>query len=320
MKTSKDADKQALEVATTISPEAKFAATQAILAEGDPEVTEVLRDRRDETFALVKRLLASAGIGARFSMSNENEEVDVELPKETGEFSPEILDDCLKGLEQDFYKRGIVVINKDGYVDSFKSQLEKNRSAGTNWKTIKERLLANDKKLLKKASTMQRKGELIGVFENGELCIVDRSGYNGHREPVYMDFDAQKNLIIRTLDTPYEERASQDTSGGGANYFEIREAVIKDGFTLPDASEYGEEKRGIVAAVEAVSGKPFVSHECENYSICVPLEYGDYSDWERRPQNERNVSMVKFYGRGDTVIEHENPFKRWGMVVRVLRG
>lgn len=54
-----------------ISPEVRIAAAQAVLSEGDIEVSEVLRDRREETLALVQRLLASAGVQMTFSTSKK---------------------------------------------------------------------------------------------------------------------------------------------------------------------------------------------------------------------------------------------------------
>ena len=70
-------------VARTVSPEVKIAAVQALLSEGEVGIAEVLRDRRDETLALVQRLLASAGIKGTFSLPEEaadaESEVDVKL-------------------------------------------------------------------------------------------------------------------------------------------------------------------------------------------------------------------------------------------------
>lgn len=55
-------DTATVEGAIPVNPEVRVAAAQAILSEGDIQVSEVLRARKEETLALIQRLLASAGI------------------------------------------------------------------------------------------------------------------------------------------------------------------------------------------------------------------------------------------------------------------
>lgn len=224
---------------------------------------------------------------------------------------------CLKGLEVDF-KRGIVMIDENEGVEKHQAAFEKDRTAGTTWEALKERLLANESHLLKKATTMQGQGELIGVFKNGELCIIDRSDENGNREPVMTAFDAQNNRITITTDTPNRVnilRSNTENGGRFANYWEIRDAVIKDGFTLPpDSPSY--EKKGIVAAIEAVTGNAFIrSNNGQHYREAI-LECGDVS-------KDCSVRVVYFRPRyGRPRIHAIIPSYRSGVrgAVRVLRG
>lgn len=180
----------------------------------------------------------------------------------TNEVVPENSNACLEGLRQDF-NRGIVLIDK--YEDI--------KSATTSWETVEERLLANDSALLKKAATMQGKGELIGVFKDEKLCIIDRGDKYGNREPVIIAFDAQNNRITITTDTPNRADVMKNIAENGkfANYWETREAVLEDGFTLPPE---------IVEAAEAVSGKPFIRSQNGSEFRSAILDYEDVSSSE----------------------------------------
>jgi hypothetical protein len=178
------------------------------------------------------------------------------------QYNLEAYTECMEGLCKD-YNRGIVRINEEEGVEEHKAQLkddkgnEKDKTAGITIKEFYERMLANDGKLLKKAASMQGKGELIGVFPNGELCIVDRGDENGNREPVIIGFDAEENRIIIASDTPDRPDVMFNIyeKGRFAERWEVFQAVSEDGFMLTHDSL---ECKGIFAAVEAVSGKPFV--------------------------------------------------------------
>lgn len=60
----------AVVIATVISPEAEIAGVRALLSEGPAEVSPVLRDRIDETRALIEKLAAAAGKKVRFLEGN----------------------------------------------------------------------------------------------------------------------------------------------------------------------------------------------------------------------------------------------------------
>lgn len=312
----------AVEIATSISDPVKMElARQALAAEGGSiEVSEVLRDRIDEVFAFILRVLNASGMNATFSIPPAEEAkdcVNVELSEAGSELSPEMLQVCLRGLESDF-NRGIVVIDENAEVEAYQATLEKDRTARTTWEVVQERLLANDSALLKKAATMQGQGELIGVFQNGELCIIDRGDKDGNREPVIIAFDAENNRITITSDTPDRANAMGAITGNGgkfADYWEIREAVMEDGFTLPpDSPAY--EKKGIVAAAEALSGKPFVRSENGEEWRSAILECGNVS-------RDADVRVVRFYPKpGLAYVSYIGPCRRHAFrgAVRVLRG
>lgn len=231
---------------------------------------------------------------------------------ESTELSPEVLEACLEGLEGDF-ERGIVVIDEEKSVDDYRFTLQQNKTAGSTWETIEEKLLTNNSTLLKKAAEMQGKGTLIGVYPNGELCILDR-GF----EPVITAFDAEENRITITTDTPNREAVMRDVAENGkfGDYWEIRQAAIEDGYTVP-ANLPDHKKKGIVAAVEAVTSVPFVKSENREESRrSAILDCGDVS-------RDTSVHAVNFYSNeGRAHVGYASPRNRLSFrgAVRVLRG
>ena len=275
-------------------------------------------DNRDAMVAAVRKEYARA---ANFTVTKNPDEVVEEPLAPANNGALERLTDveraCLEAMKVDF-KRGIVVIDEDAGVEAYQSTLETSRTAGTTWEVVQARLLVNEGALLKKAATMQGKGELIGVFKGGELCIIDRADRDGNREPVITAFDAENNRIVITSDTPDRVNAMGAITGNGgkfADYWEIRRAVREDGFTLPpDSPKY--EKKGIVAAAEALSGKPFVRSENGKDWRSAILECGDVS-------RDAPVRVVHFYpDRGYAFVRYAYPGDRSGRrgAVRVLRG
>lgn len=96
---------------TVISPEVKYAAVGVVL--GDIEVSEVLRDKREETLALVQRLLSSAGIEVTFSLpkNDQSQTISIEIPEVsqlqsqaeiTEELTPEQKEVLFNNLRSDF--------------------------------------------------------------------------------------------------------------------------------------------------------------------------------------------------------------------------
>lgn len=308
-----------VEIAEKVTPEVENSFLRAALRKGPAERLPELEKNLDQVHALVAQVYAAAGVSPSFSLPEEesaSNELQIELNDATTELSPEILGLCLKGLESDF-KRGIVAIDENSDAEAYETALEADRSAGTTWEAAQERLLANDSALLKKAATMQGKGELIGVFKNGELCIVDRADTNGNREPVITAFDAENNRITITTDTPDRANTMKNIAESGkfANYWEILRAVTEAGFTVPqDSPEY--EKKGIVAAVEAVSGNPFVRSQNGKEWRSAILDCGNVS-------RSAFVRVVSFNPNFENaLVIHAYPCYRNDNsgAVRVLRG
>lgn len=238
------------------------------------------------------------------------------------QYNLEAYTECMEGLCRDLY-RGIVRINEDEGVEEHKAQLqdnkgnEKDKSAVISMKEFYERMLANDGKLFKKASTMQGKGELIGVFPNGKICIVDRGDENGNREPVIIAFDAKNNRITITTDTPDRADVMQNIRDGGmfANYGRIIQAVREEGFTLPKGLP-ALRKEGIFAAVEAVSGTPFVRSKSNRGLMCALVDHKDTSN-----NAYINVVYSDSYNGHASVLYYDPCFQSgYCGVVRVLRG
>lgn len=166
----------------------------------------------------------------------------------------------LRNLAADF-NRGIVVIDETAGRENFREALNCDLHAGFNWKQIQNRLLVDKAALLRRAASLQGGGELIGVYPDGQLCLIDRADANGDREPVIVAFNPDGERINIAADSPNREKllASIAKNGGRfANSGEIGRAVREDGFALPPDLP-GYEKIGLVAAVEVVSGRPFVS-------------------------------------------------------------
>jgi len=158
------ADEAVVEVATTVSPEVRDAAAQAILSEGDVEITEVLRDRRGETLALVKRLLASAGIQGTFSLPEAEGEsvVNVELADATQrQLSPEAAELTLSTLRTRF---------------DANSHLHK----GCDWNRVKTALEANPE----------------------ALWSINQMEAQGHRPDVYNFDDSGFDIGTCSIETP----------------------------------------------------------------------------------------------------------------------
>ena len=308
------------QVETTTVEEIAQAKINAIqVREGDPSREAVLR-------AVSKNLQEYFGDKVEEAASVD----DVDIPsateapqapvvpasKESLEGLSDVETVCLEAMREDF-DRGIVLIDESSDAGTYGAALEADCSAGTTWKVAQERLLANDSALLKKATTMQGKGELIGVFQSGELCIVDRADKNGNREPVITAFDAENNRITITTDTPDRTNAMQNIAESGkfADYWEILQAVNEDGFTVPqDSPEY--EKQGIVAAVEAVSGNPFVRSQKGKEWRSAILDCGNVS-------RIAGVRVVGFYPNvGSACVDYGYPSFRnaYRGAVRVLRG
>lgn len=228
----------------------------------------------------------------------------------TAEVTPEVLAECLAGLESD-YKRGIVVVDDKGTVADFKAALKRDKTAGISWKQMQERLIANDSALLKKAAELQGKGTLIGVYLDGEPCIKDRGN-----EPVIYGKDKEGRPVKITTDTPDRSEVMRNVASEGqfADYWEIRSAVHAEGFELPlDSPNF--EKKGFVAAVEAVTGQNFIRSTNSNEWRSAILECGDVS----RYSDVRVVFFSSSDSKGAYVRDDDPENRSVRGAVRVLR-
>ena len=90
------------ELAPIISPEVKVAVVQAVLSEGNVEVSEVLLEHREETMALVARIMAAAGIKGGLPSPKTGNSKQESLSTEEKELSPEDIDAYLEGLKPRF--------------------------------------------------------------------------------------------------------------------------------------------------------------------------------------------------------------------------
>ena len=162
---------------------------------------------------------------------------------------------------------------------------------------------------------MQGKGELIGVYTNGELCIKDRG-----TEPVIIAFDPYGNRLTIVADSPPNKSSViRYVADGGrfGNYWEIRQAVLEAGYFLPkDQPDY--EKNGIIAASEAVTGKPFVRGDRDGLdyrTVASILEFGDVP-------SETMIRLIRFdranFALIDNCIPNKSSSTRGAM--RFLRG
>lgn len=240
-----------------ISPELR-ARVAAIIS--GAETSSLVDVPRDQLLAVVNYLLSQAAIEpTMFWLEPEEPEItEVEFPDVEGEISPDLLRLCLERLKADF-ERGIVLIDDEMDEAGFVYALEQEPNAGIKWEAVELRLLANQGALLKKAATMQGGGELIGIYPNGELLIKTRG-----TEPVIFGHDGAGQLVKITTGTPKREEALEKIQGEGllANYYTIRQSILDDGFFLPQDSP-DNSKRGVVAAVEAVTRKPFVGSQSD---------------------------------------------------------
>lgn len=156
------ADESVVEVATTVSPEVKVAAAQAVLSEGDVEVAEVLRDKRGETLALVQRLLASAGIQGTFSLPEveDADALNVELADATEIKNPE-------QVEIDARLMSLVVEPINALSEAQRTVKGRVRSGEEIARTIPDIAAFLD------AVSLRKDGKFFELNEAGQLVIED---------------------------------------------------------------------------------------------------------------------------------------------------
>lgn len=202
MSSIKKAQKAAVtDLVHPISPEVRIAAAQAVLSEGDIEVTEVLRDRREETLALVQRLLSSAGIEVTFSSPeiDEPQNVEIEMSKQSSavaeikkELTPEQQKELFSNLKKNF-------------------EANMNLHPGMNWAEVEDKL---------KNSPAATLVTLNKMWERGG-------------EPTVTDFD-KKTGKYRFDDCS----ADSPQVGRNTNYAEAEQMALEMGADLMDPSHY----------------------------------------------------------------------------------
>jgi len=123
--------------------------------------------------------------------------------------------------------------NSNPELSLFRQQYERisNEAKGRcSWKAVVERLLANDSEKLKFVQSMQGGGELVGVDQDGKALFKDKGV-----EPVMYGF-VDWGRLIKIYDRNPEQMKQVRK---WANYFEIREQVLKDGYELFNRSRHG---------------------------------------------------------------------------------
>lgn len=187
---------------------------------------------------------------------------------------------CLPNLRADF-NRGLRLIGSDRSVAPQPKDL--------TFEQIEDALLENKAEGLLKVAAMQEGGELFGIDENGKFLFKDRG-----TEPVRFALDKDEKPVMI-----YYRDLAQAQFLRYANYNEIYEAVYgpegqPTGYELfPDAPDY--QKTGMVAAVEEITGAPFVrSADGEDRSSWLDNGRVPESHADLRYVNYTEVPSVSF--------------------------
>ncbi|QQR84161.1 hypothetical protein IPJ72_03160 [Candidatus Peregrinibacteria bacterium] len=228
-------------------------------------------DDRDAMVAAVRREAAKL---TGFSGTENSDEV-IEEPvapanSETLEKLNDVEKACLESMRQDF-DRGIVQIDDNADEDAYQASLKQDKTAGQSWEAVQGRLLANETALLKKAVELSQltgdkagKGAcLVGVYENGELAIRQRS-----QEIVNARWNDRGELKLL-----FHPDAMAQESGQWAKAVEIVRAVKAAGYHVP--ADAGHKKKGLIAASEAVTGADYVASPNRNERRWAMLECPD---------------------------------------------
>jgi hypothetical protein len=111
--------------------------------------------------------------------------------------------------------------------DTFPEEIKKR----CDWKDVSARLLANGGEKFKLTEAMQGGGEFFGIDAKGKVLFRDSAG-----EPVLFGFD-ENDKLIQIYDRDPKQKCK---IGKWANYAEIREKVLADGYELfADDGNYG---------------------------------------------------------------------------------
>jgi len=203
-------------------------------------------------------------------------------------------------------KKSLIAASENTIPKTYRQQynrLPNNIKRRCNWKTISARLLANGSEKLKKAEAMRGGGELFGIDSEGRVLFKDKGV-----EPVMYGYDSKDKLFqLSDSDSPQRIWVRK-----WANYFEIREQVLKDGYELfsdDGKGNFSDEMK----QVEAHTGEPFVASNSRKRFIASLLESGDKLDRARDALYDSDLREV--------FVKESNPYQGvlFRGVVRLLR-
>jgi Protein of unknown function (DUF4256) len=178
----------------TISPEVKTAAAQIILSEGDIKIIEVLNTKRDETLALVQKLLAAADIKDTLALSVNYIESEAFSKTVEKTISPE---------------------QKEKLLSTLKTRFEKNinRHENINWIDVETRLNEANQEKLWSLNEMEKTGgkpDVIYHIENtGEYEFWDFSAESPTKRR-NLCYDRIGEKINREKETEQMEKERMD--------------------------------------------------------------------------------------------------------------
>ena len=214
--------------------------------DGDPPREEVLRAVLAELQAQFQANSEAASV-----VPNDVNTAQAPANNEALEKLNDVERACLEAMREDF-ARGIVQIDENADKDGYRAALKQDKTAGQSWEAVQGRLLANEASLLKKAVELSKltgdqegKGAcLVGVYENGELAIRQRSS----------------EIVNAIVNKKGELRLAFHPE---AQLEEGEQCAKAVGYHVPaDAPDYN--KRGLVAASEAVTGEDYVASPNRN--------------------------------------------------------
>jgi hypothetical protein len=170
------------------------------------------------------------------------------------------LQSCLDGLKRD-REAGIVLVDEGKTIREYRAELEEQEKSGIpkvqSWQAIEDRLLDKNEALLKAAYELPRR-RLVGECPGGELAI--RAG-EGHKVR-WTRRSGGELAVVSAYDALYQ-------GGPWATHEEIFAAVRQRKLQVAPAPR-DKEKRGLVAAFEAVTGKFYTGDpEIREFSYSV---------------------------------------------------
>lgn len=240
------------------------------------KVEKVLNQPKDYLQGKSKKEYAQTVVGDSNSAQASNESLEKLNKVERA---------CLESMRQDF-DRGIVLIDDNADKNAYQAALKEDKTAGQSWETVQGRLLANEASLLKEAVELSKltgdqegKGAcLVGVYENGELAIRQRSS-----EIVNAIVNKKGELRLS-----FHPEAQLEEGEQWAKAVEIVRAVKVAGYHVP-ADAPDRKKRGLVVASEAVTGADYVASPNKDEWRDAMLECPD------NVSDSANVRVVYLY-------------------------